>query len=467
MYIKNNFLLLFLIASVGFACSGLLSSCGQIGMPTGGLKDTLAPVLVKAEPIAGTTFFTGNKITLTFNEYIEVLDVQKNVLVSPYQKKNPVIKSNLKTVTIKLKDTLLPNTTYSINFGNAIKDVNEGNIYKEYTYLFSTGAFIDSFTLNGTVEMAETGKVDTTVMLLLYRNAVDSSVQKLKPNYIARVKADGSFNFLNLPAGNFKVYALKDEDGSKNYNSKKEAIGFLADNKTIVIGPTNPSLKLYASALVKETNTNLPKKKTVFEKKLKFSVNQAAQQQELTTPLVLTFNNPLQKTDFSKITLTDTGFNILPQTNLSLDSSHKQLTLNFNWQPGAAYYLLMAQDAFVDSAGNSLSKADSIVFTTKTKEDYGNLVLHFTGLDTGLHPRILLLQGEVILVNEPLTAATWSKTLLSPGEYSVRVLYDANNNAVWDPGNYETLQQPEKNYNLPQKITIRSNWDNELDINIK
>ena len=101
------------------------SGCAQIGAPTGGPRDTIPPRLLRASPVQNSTNFKGNKITLTFDEYVVLADVQNNVIVSPLQKTNPVIDYKLKTVTIKLKDSLLPNTTYSINFGDAIKDNNE------------------------------------------------------------------------------------------------------------------------------------------------------------------------------------------------------------------------------------------------------------------------------------------------------------------------------------------------------
>ena len=132
-------------------------------MPTGGPKDSIPPRLVSASPTLNSTNVKGNKITLTFNEYIDLKEAQTNVLISPLPKKQPSIDFKLKTVTVKLKDTLLPNTTYSINFGNAIVDNNEGNPLKDFTYVFSTGNQIDSFTLSGKVILAETGKYDSTI----------------------------------------------------------------------------------------------------------------------------------------------------------------------------------------------------------------------------------------------------------------------------------------------------------------
>ena len=466
MRIKNNFLWLFLVMLFYTSSTFLFSSCGQIGMPTGGIRDSISPVLIKASPEQNSTSFNANKVTLTFDEYIEVQDIQKNVLISPYQKKNPAINYNLKTITVKFKDSLLPNTTYSIDFGNAIKDVNEGNVFKNFTYVFSTGAFIDSFTLKGKVEMAETGIIDSTLIVLLYRQAVDSSVRKNKPDYITRLQTDGSFTFNNLPAANFKIYALKDEDGSKNYSRLNEAFAFADGNKDILIGANNPDINLFAYQAEKEKDFK-PKGKTVFEKKLKYSINQVSYQQELTAPLLLTFNNPLQEVDFSKIVLTDTFFTVQPQAKLMLDSTRKEISLSNTWPAGKPFYLLIDKDAFTDSADNKLAKTDSIFFTVKEVEAYGNLTLHFKNLDTSLLPRLILLQGEKIMLSEPIRSNTITKNLLSPGEYEIRILLDANNNGLWDKGDYETFRQPEKTINFPKKLIIKANWDNEQDVDLK
>jgi hypothetical protein len=187
------------IVFIGQICSLFIIGCAQIGSPTGGPKDTSAPVLIKAIPSNNQTNFTGNKIILSFDEYVDLQDVQSNLLVSPSPKNNPSINSNLRTITIKLKDSLLPNTTYAINFANAIKDINEGNVFKNFVYTFSTGAYIDSLKIDGKVMMAETGKIDSSLNVLLYKNASDTDVTTRRPDYVARLKGDGSFTFKNLP----------------------------------------------------------------------------------------------------------------------------------------------------------------------------------------------------------------------------------------------------------------------------
>ena len=132
-----------LILVYSFITMVLASSCANIIPPSGGAMDTLPPVLISALPRDSATNFTGNRITLNFDEYIDLQNTFENVLVSPLPKNAPLINNSFRTVTIKIKDTLEPNTTYSINFGNAIRDINENNIAKNFTYVFSTGNTID------------------------------------------------------------------------------------------------------------------------------------------------------------------------------------------------------------------------------------------------------------------------------------------------------------------------------------
>src|ERR1035437_7987231 len=190
---KVTYLLLFVIILIKF--QSLLSGCAQIMAPTGGPKDTLPPKLLVANPPQRTLNFKGNKITFSFDEYIQLDNVTQNMLVSPVPKTNPYIDYKLKTLTIKLKDTLQPNTTYVINLGNSVKDLNEGNIYKNFTYIFSTGPYIDSMTLSGKVILAETGEVDTLIQAYLYKDLSDTAPLKKKPNYITRLDTAGRFTF--------------------------------------------------------------------------------------------------------------------------------------------------------------------------------------------------------------------------------------------------------------------------------
>ncbi len=463
---RKNFLILLTVIISGYALLTLGSGCAQIGFPTGGATDSLAPVLAKASPETNKLNFTGNKITLVFDEYIELKDIQTNLLVSPSPKKNPTIGSNLKTVSIKLKDTLLPNTTYSIDFGNAIVDVHEGNILRNFTYTFSTGSYIDSLQFGGKVLMAESGKPDSTLMVYLYKNAVDSDVTTRKPDYITRLNAKGIFSFKHLPAGNFKIYALKDGDGGKTYNSKTEIFAFT--EKDINTEQQVDSVGLYAYAEKKEEpqKPGAPGQKNPAEKKLKYTSSVSGRTQDILIPLEFEFGNGLKTFDSSKIILSDTNFKPLPNIIPVLDSSRKKVSMNVAWAAETNYILILPKEAFEDSAGNVLEKTDTIRFSTKKTTDYGSLLLRFKNLDLASHPVIQFLQNDAIKFSFPIISTEWSNKLFTPGEYDVRILYDLNNNGVWDPGNYKEKIQPERAISLPQKLAIKADWENEREIQL-
>ena len=444
--------------------SGVISTgCAQIGMPSGGNKDTLAPKLIRATPAVGSRNVTGNKITLEFDEYIDVNELQQNLLISPLQNRNPSIVASPRGITLKFRDTLLPNTTYNINFGNAVRDINENNVLKNLTYVFSTGSSLDSLTLNGKVILAETGGTDSTLLVMLYRNAVDSTVKTKKPNYIAKVSTDGTFNFTNLPAASFKIYALKDGDGGKTYNSLSEIFAF-SDEEISTLKNEKITLLAYAEELAK-TNTTAGATKPVLDKKLRVS-NNIQGTKDLLEPLEISFNNPLKSFDTSKIYLTDTLFKKIKPLRYSTDSTAKKIIIDVNWKADDPLVLIIDKDAAQDSAGTKLTKSDTVNFTTKRTEEYGKLTLRFNDLDLTKNPVIQFVIGENVKYSYPIVSSTYSNTMFPPGEYTVRILYDKDKNGKWTPGNYLKKLQPEIVVALPQKLSVRADWDNEREINL-
>ena len=442
--------------------------CAQIGAPTGGPKDTLAPVLVKASPENKTIQFKGNKVVLSFDEYIDLQDLPSNLLISPVQKYSPVISYNLKTITFKFKDTLAPNTTYSLNFGNAIKDINEGNVLKNFNYVFSTGDYIDSFELKGKVLLAETGKVDSTILVLLYRNSPDTAVRHRKADYTARLKGDGSFQFNYLPADQFSIYALKDGDGNKYYNAKSEIFGF--SNEVVNINSNNPSITLYAFGEKTETSKSAPgfaPDKKGGDKYLRFQNNINAGRQDLLSALELTTKNALKKIDFDSIVLCDTSFKKIKGYSVSLDSTRKKIIIENKWQPENLLKLIMYKNGFQDSSGLAMSKNDTINFITRSTTEYGSLKLSFKNIDLSKHPVLQFMEGENIKLKSAITSTEWFNKMMLPGEFEVRILFDENNNGKWDAGDYTKKLQPEITLALPQKISIKADWENERDIDLK
>jgi uncharacterized protein (DUF2141 family) len=246
--LKNNFkYILFLLV---FA----MASCAKRGSITGGLKDTLAPVLKSSYPKNFSTEFKATEIKLTFDEFIKLKDLKKQLIISPPMKNEPLIlPTNVsKFITIKINDTLQPNTTYSFNFGQSIEDNNEGNPLHQFKYVFSTGANIDSLSISGTVKDAYTKDVESFVSVMLYEvnnKFNDSVVYKEFPRYITNtLDSLKTFKLENLKAGKYLLVAMKDYGSNTKFNPNKDKIGFKKQFITIP-NDTVFELKLFKEEL--------------------------------------------------------------------------------------------------------------------------------------------------------------------------------------------------------------------------
>ncbi len=234
-----------------------LASCANRGTPTGGEKDILPPKITASHPENFSTNFKGDEITIQFNEYVQIKNLQKQLIVSPPMDNAPVVtpaSGASKTITIKIKDTLDPNTTYAFNFGESIVDYNEGNPYPYYRYVFSTGNTIDSLSVKGYVEDALKQEPETFISVMLYEvdsTYNDSIVYKEKPRYITNtLDSLTSFSIDNIKAGTYKLIALKDENSNYLFNQKTDKIGFKEDYITV------PSDSTYGIKLFKEAVNN-------------------------------------------------------------------------------------------------------------------------------------------------------------------------------------------------------------------
>lgn len=450
-----------------YAVSILYSGCAQVGMPTGGLRDTIPPVLLNSNPLNNSTGFQGNKIVLTFDEYVQLQDVQQNLLVSPVPKINPNVDFKLKTVTIRLKDTLIPNTTYKIELGKSIRDLNESNPYQDFTYLFSTGEFIDSLSLSGNVEIAESGLSDSTLIVMLYRDLSDSAVFKRKPTYITRVNKTGDFTFENLASGDYHIFALKDESGQRIYSSKTQLFAF--SDSLVNISAEPHIIKLFAYQEEKE----VPKTTSAGVKSgadLKFTTTLSNGIQDLLTPLTLEFNHPLKDLDKNKIKITDTLFNSVPIVIHDTDTLHKKLVIESEWIEDHHYKLIIDQNFASDTGGVLLKNNDTLAFKSKRESEYGSVKMNFKNLEKFKHPVLQFVRNKVVEYSYPLTiGVAFYQKLFNPGDYEIRILEDSNQNGKWDPGYYDPAnihlqRQPEKVISIPQVFNVKAGWDNERDV---
>lgn len=465
----GKFFSFFIISGIFFFSILSGPGCANIVPPSGGLRDSLPPVPVRATPGDSALNAKEQKITITFDEYIELRSATEKVLISPYPVNPPNIESKLRTLTIRLKDSLLPNTTYSIDFGDAIVDLNEGNPLKNFRYTFSTGSVIDSNELTGRIVLAETGKTDSTMFAVLYIKQQDSTVAKEKPKYVARVDGNGNFRFTNLPQGTFYVYALLDEDGDKKYSQPTEQFAFL-DSPILINANTKP-VKLYAFAAEKErkrAGSSGTGAKGDNAKLLLSSNNLEAGAQDFLDSFKLSYQKPIRHFDSSKIILFLDSTKQVTDLKIKNDSVNKLLILYTAWKPGGTYKLYLNKDYAADTSGLSATKNDTISFRVKTEKEYGSVRIAFKNLDTSLHPVLIFYTSEQIFASYPVNDSKWYRKLFKPGNYQLGILYDSNQNGVWDAGDYfaKKKRQPEIVQQLVNTITVKDNWDNELVIDL-
>lgn len=189
----------------------LLTGCANRGIgPQGGPKDTIPPVVVKETPANGSNHFKDKKIEILFNEYLQLDNVQANLLVSPPQQVPPDVKAQGKKVVITMQEDLIDSTTYTLDFGNSICDYTEKNPIRGYQYAFTTGDRIDSLEVYGVVVNAEDLNPVSGVLVGLHANLSDSAFSTLPFTRIARIDSLGGFGVRNLRGGQYRLYALQD-----------------------------------------------------------------------------------------------------------------------------------------------------------------------------------------------------------------------------------------------------------------
>lgn len=231
--------------------SAFFFSCANVGYPSGGEVDKTAPKATAFEPTNETKNFTSNNIVIHFDEYIQLKDVDNQVLISPPFEHKAEIVAKGKYVSIKIKDTLLPNTTYLFQFKNAIVDNNEGNALPSLDYVFSTGDHLDSLSVKGKVVDGLTLKPDENIAVLLYSEFTDSAIAKSHPVYMTKTDKNGVFKFKYLKQGLYKIIALKDDDRSLTYNNASEKMAF--SNDTILPAYIIDSVDTADSGLILHT----------------------------------------------------------------------------------------------------------------------------------------------------------------------------------------------------------------------
>jgi len=519
--------------------------------PTGGPKDVIPPKALAYSPEKKSTLFHAKKIDITFDKYIQLKDLSKQFIVSPPLKNLPVPVIKGKTLEISLvKDTLLDNTTYTFNFGNAICDLHEGNSLKNFQYVFSTGIYVDSLSVQGNAVDAFSHDPVKEGLVLMYANLDDSTPYKKSPSYCAQTDDNGKYRIDNIKNGSYKIIALSKASGDYFYHPYSQSIGFknstlsLQKNDTVnffLFTEEQPKLQFIkargigkgeiiltfnkAADSIKVIPLNLDTSKTyrtiyqysgnrdtltywtnypdldsirflvsrnnkVLDTAMVYNIpgrtiKSTAKKKNVKTekppslqavlnvsekipydyhlPFIIKFTQPVTNYNLSKIRLIqrkDTiqlkpvgksspySLSLIPEKDLISDSSYR-----LSIMPGAFINLFDYTN-------------DTIIahFTIEEQSFYGTVRLNLS-FSKNTHYLVQMLTSQNTIYRQDTVSGTASIFYdgVPPALYSIRVIEDDNNNGKWDIGKFLKGIEPEKVFYYPDKLNIRSNWDNVKD----
>ena len=211
----------------------ILYSCSSQAVPTGGKKDTIPPQIVGTSPINKTLNFRGKNIELQFDEMIAIENLKQELLITPQVKGNYKYETKKNRLILNFEENFNPNTTYTLNFRKAIKDVTEKNIAENTKLVFSTGNSIDSLNIKGNVKDLLTNKPIEDGLVLLYRVDDTLTITKHAPYYLTKTDKKGDYSLENIKNDNYKVFALSEKNNNQKYDQEKEKIGFLTETLTL------------------------------------------------------------------------------------------------------------------------------------------------------------------------------------------------------------------------------------------
>jgi len=509
----------------------LFLACASPKTPTGGPIDELPPVVIAEESTPnGQTNFTDDVITITFDEWFTIKDVNTQMVISPLMPEQPEVKQKGKSIVIELPDSLSTNTTYTINFGSSIADLHEGNVLENFAFVFSTGDVLDSIKLRGKVTNASTLSPAEGVWVMLYPVGIDSAVYKRKPEYVAKTNKEGQWSLSNIRADSFSVVALKDDNVNFLYDQESELFGWI-DYTIYALTPTAllPEIQVFPMEkrpAIREVIHDMPGwLKLVIDAPLPKPVPEllpplpqaltawtgdtlhvwytevtnyigsailntdttkirAASRPSLSlAPITIraltgrlypyalaeyATSAPFAAVDTSKITLVHDSLGVIPFTIETDTIGRRTISVKAAWQPVSRHTLTFLPGAVTDIWGrmNDTIK-NSIV--ANAADQFGDLTLNVEGLDSTKSYVLLVKSADQIVaryVIEQQKTAQLKKMGMAPGKYNIELFEDLNRNGIWDTGSYKLRRQPEKKM-LFTPDNMRAAWELETKITWK
>ncbi len=508
----NNFFILISI-SIFF-----LFSCAEQIPPSGGKKDITAPKVKFFSPENYSTNFHYSKIEIKFDEFIKFASSGGNIIISPSINKQPKYELLGKKIRITFQEMLQKNTTYIINFGNSIKDYNEGNELKNFKYVFSTGNIIDSLSIKGKVFNAFNNKPIENVIVGLYLQEEDSVLYK-KPLYFINTNKNGEYSIENIKKGSYKIACLKDKNLNYIFDQPTEKIGFIDSiyyvnknltnknlflfeeieeekilnynnetNNLIVFNFNKPFLNLtldvsnyqkediYYHSLDKKqlnywyVNRDSLVSNFVFNKSDSFSL--VLKEDKQNTPfnftvstniinkkntIILDFPFPIKELDNSKIRIKSKTKEHFFTTNWTNNNKTLELTTSIIED---TVILISNRGAFI-SFHNKISEQHKDTINT-FKSNYSNIILKFKKQDQ-LILELYNTKEKLIAVKNVSRETKTTFYNLKSGKYFIRIFQDKNNDFIWNTGLFHVKQQAEKTL-LYKEIEVKDNWDMEVKL---
>lgn len=519
----------------------VLIRCGQRGSPTGGPKDIISPIIKESIPMNNSTNFTGRKIIFEFDEYVTVSGFYNEFVISPPIKKQPTYKLKGKKLILNFDSTFSKNTTYSIFFGKAIKDLNGGNYLEENHFVFSTGNFVDSLDYSGLIFDSKTMKPFEKGMVHLYRNNYDSVQSIETPSYFAQVK-NGKFQFTNLSAGKYKIFGLNDINNNYIYDLPNEEIAFTKNEiiindskdssliKLISFQPTNDkqfienyscknkgaiqikfnnpvkkiqidiegksfkkdwniihwnekkdSLLIWSPILseldsfklkldfdgIKDTiNFKLIKFKLFKDIPITLSHNMNSMSNSFKDSLRLFFNKPISSYDTSRFIMECEDKK--EKIKFKQDKNPTKITFINKLKPAKTYEISLLPGAVKTVFGDANKDTIHFHFNTAAKDALSDFVFKYDFSRIKSNGILEFWSGKKIkaiyYIDNPIGQLNLMG--LFPGKYNFKFIADEDNNKRWSSGDYWMKKQPEKVYWYKEELTIRANWEMEIEWNL-
>jgi len=511
-----------------------------MGRPDGGPKDLEKPIMVKADPDMKSIHFDTDQIRIYFDEYVKLKDVNTQLIISPPLKNQPLITplgSPSKRITIKLSDTLKENTTYTFNFAQSISDNTEGNILDNFKYIFSTGDYIDSLSIKGSIKDAFDLDMIQNPTIMLYpvdEHYTDSIIFKEKPTYVGSTIDSVHWEISNIKAGTYRLIALNDLRKNYVFNPKEDRIAFHSDMISIP-GDSVFDLTLFKELLpfklvsrpkevskgkvilgfegeyedvdiqvlsktaddfksfyTKDRNTDtlnfwfnhfeldtmvlrVSKEKFLDTVKVKIDEEKIdSLRLELSTygllnlrdTLMLGSTVPIVKLDTSKFHFIDKDSLKVP-LHLEISSGRDRIDFEFDKEEQQAYKLFIEPGAIEDILGVQNDTIKTGIKTGKNS-DYCSLFLTIRNFER--FPVIVDLiddRGGIVGRTYASQEQEFVFRNLRPARFMIRIIYDDNDNGIWDTGNFLLDQHPEKVHYVRTIIEAKANWEVEEKIMLK